>query len=110
MFLKDETGPPFPVQKNLHVATAEQATGPWSAPSPAITGREWAEGPTALRIDGRWYLYYDRYTEHRYGLIVSDDLEHWTDGSDRLHLPPGIRHGTAFPVDPAVAKALLGPM
>lgn len=108
MFVKDETGPPFPAQKNLHVATAEHATGPWSAPSPAITGKEWVEGPTALRIDGRWHLYYDRYTEHRDGLIVSEDLVHWTDWTDRLRVPSGIRHGTAFPVDPEVAEALVG--
>ena len=106
MFVKDETGPPFPVQKNLRISTAPDPRGPWSAPSAPITGKEWAEGPTALRIDGRWYLYFDRYTEHRYGLLVSGDLKQWSDWTDRLRVPMGIRHGTAFAVDASIAKAL----
>lgn len=105
MWLKDETE--RPPQKNIRVAFAERAEGPWSEPSAPITGDYWAEGPTVLRIGGRWHLYFDRYREHRYGLLVSDDLTRWTDATDRLRVPPGIRHGTAFEIPPDEARRLL---
>jgi hypothetical protein len=106
MLLKDETEKP--PQKNIRLAWADRAEGPWSAPSAPITGDYWAEGPTVLNVNGRWHLYFDRYRDHRYGLLVSDDLRRWTDATDRLVAPRGIRHGTAFPVPAADARRLGG--
>ena len=77
MVLKDETREP--VQKNLRVAFADQVTGPWEAPSEAITGEYWAEGPTAIQLGNQWLVYFDKYTEHKYGAVASTDLERWTD-------------------------------
>jgi beta-xylosidase len=108
LVLKDETNRPFPPQKNLRLAFAERPEGPYSAPTAPITGEYWAEGPTTLLVDGRRLVYFDRYTEHAFGVVASDDLEHWTDLSDRLVVPEGMRHGTAFPVPAAVAERLLG--
>ena len=105
MFLKDETEKP--PQKNIRLAFAERAEGPWSAPTPPITGDYWAEGPTALRVGARWLVFFDRYREHRYGALASTDLEHWTDVSASISLPDGIRHGTAFAVPEADARRLL---
>ena len=107
MFVKDETDEPRTPQKNIHYAVTASPTGPWGPPSPAITGKYWAEGPTVLRIDGTWYVYFDKYMEGHFGLVTSPDLEHWTEASDRLSLPPGIRHGTAFEIPADVAAALL---
>ncbi|SFD24714.1 glycoside hydrolase family 43 protein [Spirosoma endophyticum] len=106
MFLKDETDQPFTPQKNLHVAFSDKAEGPYSKPSTSITGDFWAEGPTVLKIGNEWTVYFDRYRDHRYGAIQSTDLEHWTDVSDKIHFPAGVRHGTAFPVSEDVLKAL----
>ena len=94
MFLKDETREP--VQKNLRVAFADQATGPYSPPSAPITGKYWAEGPTAIQLGNKWMVYFDKYTEHKYGAVTSSDLEHWTDVSDQVHFPAGARHGTVL--------------
>ena len=105
MFLKDETEKP--PQKNIRMAFADHADGPWSAPSAPITGDYWAEGPTALRVGERWIVYFDRYREHRYGALASPDLEHWTDISATLTMPDGMRHGTAFEVPAADARRLL---
>ena len=52
-------------------------------------------------------VYFDRYRDHRYGALTSADLEHWTDVSARISMPPGIRHGTAFEVPAADAQRLL---
>lgn len=107
MFVKDETDQPFAPRKNVRSALASSPRGPWGPASPPITGKEWAEGPTALRIGGRWYVYFDRYLDGRFGLVVSDDLVHWIDASDHLSTPPGMRHGTAFEVPASVAESLL---
>jgi hypothetical protein len=105
MFLKNETE--RPPEKNIRLAFAERAEGPWSAPGAPITGDYWAEGPTVLRIGSRWHLYFDRYREHTYGVLVSSDLTSWTDQTTRLTLPSGIRHGTAFEAPRADAQRLL---
>lgn len=108
MLLKDETNKPFVPQKNIRLAFGENPRGPFSAPLGPISGKEWAEGPTALKIDGKWHVYFDRYRDHRYGLVTSWDLMTWTDESDKLSMPAGIRHGTAFKVPADVARKLLG--
>jgi hypothetical protein len=107
MFLKDETNLPFEPQKNIRVAHAERAEGPYSAPSAPITGDFWAEGPTALRTGERWFVYFDKYRERSYGVVTSSDLERWTDESDRLVVPEGMRHGTVLEIPAEAAARLL---
>ncbi len=95
MFLKDETKRPVP-QKNLRIALSNKINSGYSAPSKPITGNYWAEGPTAVKIKGQWFVYFDKYTQHRYGAVVSSDLEHWKDISSEISFPEGARHGTVF--------------
>ncbi|HEY8896688.1 MAG TPA: glycoside hydrolase family 43 protein [Niastella sp.] len=105
MFLKDETR--YPPQKNLRIATSNTLTGGYSAPSAPITGKYWAEGPTVLKVGNQWIVYFDKYTEHKYGAISSTDLANWTEVSDKLEMPKGIRHGTVLPVTEKELKKLL---
>jgi len=109
MFLKDETERPT-AQKNIRLAFADRAEGPWSAPTAPITGDYWAEGPTVLHVGSRWIVYFDRYREHRYGALASRDLtrtSRWNSITPSLRLPDGIRHGTAFEVPVADARRLV---
>ncbi|SEA27966.1 glycoside hydrolase family 43 protein [Pedobacter hartonius] len=96
MFLKDET--PEPAQKNLKIAYSKSLTGPYTAASAPITGKYWAEGPTSLKMGNTWLLYFDKYTEHKYGAISSEDLKTWKDISDQISLPNGIRHGAILQI------------
>ncbi len=96
MFFKDETREP--VQKNLHIAYSQKLTGPFVSPTPKITGEYWAEGPTTLKIGQKWFVYFDKYLDHKYGVITSIDLKNWTDVSDMLKMPEGIRHGTVLKI------------
>lgn len=97
MFLKDETRKP--PQKNIRVASSSKITGPYSAPSLPITDTSyWAEGPTVNRVNGKWVVYFDKYTQHKMGAVQSTDGKHWEDISDRIHFPNGTRHGTAFSI------------
>ncbi len=104
MVFKDETL--TPVQKNIKLAFADKLTGPYTKPTDPITGKYWAEGPTTLRIGDKWIVYFDKYRDHKYGAISSTDLKNWTDLSDQLVLPNGIRHGTVFKITQAEFKKL----
>lgn len=104
MFLKDETRKP--PQKNIRFASSKNLTGGYSAPSIPITGKYWAEGPTVLHTSKKWIIYFDKYTEHKYGALESADLVNWYDISDKLTMPPGIRHGTVFSITKAEFNVL----
>jgi len=108
MFLKNETKVPK-AEKNIRVAFSDKAMGPYGKASDPITGNYWAEGPAGLNVDSTWYVYFDKYTKHRYGAVKSEDLEHWTDISDseKMRFPDGMRHGTPFKVSMDVAKKLV---
>ena len=105
MIVKDETQRPVP-KKHLRVARADRLQGPYGAASPPITV-DWVEGPTLLRVGKDWLLYYDEYTRKRYGASRSADLKTWEVVSDRIALPDGTRHGTAFAVPDARVTRLL---
>jgi len=105
MFLKDETR--HPPAKNLRVASADAPTGPYGPPSAPITGNYWAEGPSAIKLGEKWFVYFDRYTEHRYGLVTSTDLVHWDDESERARFPADHRHGSVLRVSREVLGGLL---
>ncbi|HEX2630203.1 MAG TPA: glycoside hydrolase family 43 protein [Chitinophagaceae bacterium] len=96
MFLKDET--PTPPKKNLRVATAKKLAGPYSEPSAPITGKYWAEGPTAIYTGTQWIVYFDKYRDKQYGAVASGDLVNWTDISEKIHIPKGLRHGTVIKI------------
>jgi len=96
MFLKNETK--SPVEKNLRVATAKKMAGPYTMPGAPITGKYWAEGPTAIKLKEQWIVYFDKYTEKKYGAVASVDLVNWTDISDKVSFPKGVRHGTVLKI------------
>ncbi len=104
LFFKDETREP--AQKNLRIAYSDQLTGTYTKASEPITGKYWAEGPTTVKIDGKWIVYFDKYTEHKYGAISSSDLKNWTDISDQISLPEGIRHGSILRITKQELNAL----
>ncbi|MBM1105787.1 prolyl oligopeptidase family serine peptidase [Aurantibacter crassamenti] len=104
MFLKDETVEP--TQKNIKVAMSKNLEGPYSKPSEPITGDYWAEGPSAMNINGNWIVYFDKYKNHKYGAVSSSDLKTWEDISDEIKFPEGTRHGTIFKITRNQLKAL----
>ena len=105
MFLKDETADP--PAKNIRIATAEKPQGPYTRASKPITGDYWAEGPSAIKIDDTWFVYFDQYRKHNYGVVISKDLESWRDVSDKLVFPKGSRHGTILQISNQVLDGLL---
>jgi hypothetical protein len=105
MFVKDETR--TPPQKNIRVTTSESLFGPYSTPTEPITGKYWAEGPTSVKIKDTWYVFFDKYTEKKMGAVMSKDIIHWEDISDKITFPEGMRHGTVIEVSEATLSKLL---
>ncbi|WP_153797256.1 glycoside hydrolase family 43 protein [Foetidibacter luteolus] len=106
MFLKNETLKPVP-EKNIRMATSTQLTAGYGQASKPITGNYWAEGPTAVKWQGKWIVYFDKYTQHAYGAVTSTDLLHWQDESDKVSFPKGLRHGTVLKVSFAELQKLM---
>jgi len=106
MFLKNEN--PNPPEKNIRISKSTNALGPYpivvSAP---ITGKYWAEGPTALEVNDYVYVYFDKYMEHKYGAVRSKNMKDWEDVSDKVNFPDGVRHGTAFKVSNEIFTNLI---
>lgn len=73
MFVKDETRRPQP-KKNIRLAVGEKMTGPYGPAGEPFTP-DWVEGPTVLKIDGWWIVYYNEYTRRRYGAVRSRPSE-----------------------------------
>lgn len=107
LFLKDESFDP--AEKNVRVAYAGKATGPYSHPSEPIHGDYWAEGPAAIPIGDFWYVYFDRYRKpYRglYGAVRTRDFQTWEDISGRVNVPRGMRHGTVLIIDENILAEL----
>jgi beta-galactosidase len=97
MILKNEN--PNPPEKNLRVSTSKNLSKGFNTKvSDKITGDYWAEGPTVIKIDSFYYVYFDKYKDHKYGCVRSKDLKQWEDVSDMVSFPLGLRHGTILEV------------
>lgn len=104
LFVKNENS--APAEKNIRVTSNAK---PYDFPaevSESITGDYWAEGPAPLKVGDYVYVYFDKYTQQKYGAIRSKDMVNWEDVSDTVSFPSGIRHGTAFTVAESVLDNL----
>ncbi len=104
MVVKNETLKP--PAKYLFLTSAPALDGPWSPPGPSISGPEWAEGASPIRIGEFWHIYFDKYRQKRYGAIRSQNLRNWEDITDKVVFPEGARHGTVFRAPREVVERL----
>ena len=91
LLLKDNTRP----QRNVRVAFGNSPLGPWKDISKPFTAKL-TEGPTALKIGQDWLVYYDSYGTKTYGAAMTRDFQTFTDVTDTMTFPTGLKHGTAF--------------
>jgi hypothetical protein len=105
LFVKNENS--NPPEKNIRITQSKHASGPYPVEvSAPITGKYWAEGPTALQVGEYVYVYFDKYTQHKYGAVRSKNMIDWEDISDSVTFPKGTRHGTAFKVSKELLEKL----
>jgi hypothetical protein len=103
LIVKDETLKP--VKKNLRIAVGASPEGPFGPASAPFTP-SWVEGPSAIRIEDRYVVYFDCYTKGHYGAVRSRNLTDWEDVTSRLRFPKGARHGTVLQVPTSVVDRL----
>ncbi len=104
MFVKDERKEPLRkvIQWCEATLTPTPRFGPLSEPiTPA-----WSEGPTAIAVDGEMRVFFDRYTDKRWGAVASNDGKVWRDVSDRITIPAGANHGTMIAAERSLLDKL----
>jgi hypothetical protein len=106
LFLKDETRRPE-ARKDIRVAFADHALGPYMFEPAPISPENWVEGPSAFRAGLDMFVIFDAYTRKRYEGVRSRDLKTWTGLGADLQVPPGARHGTVVVVTDRVLRGLL---
>jgi hypothetical protein len=104
MVFKDERK--TPLKKNLRLAFADSPEGSWSGISEPFT-EAWNEGPTAIRIGGYWWIYFDHYQKpQHYGAMRTRDWKTFEDMTSQVSFPAGQRHGTVVNIAEAMALRL----
>jgi hypothetical protein len=101
MVLKDNTRP----NRNLKVAFATSAIGPYSAPSEAFSSKL-TEGPSVMKKGNAYYIYYDAYGDKKYAILKTSDFKKFEDVSALSTIPEGHKHGTVVKVKKSVIKKL----
>jgi hypothetical protein len=106
MFLKNETLEP--VEKNIRVVSSKKILNFPKTVSEPISGKEWAEGPTEIKIGKYVYIYWDKYKSKKYGAVRTKSLKkpEWEDISGLIKFPAGVRHGTAFQINDEILLEL----
>lgn len=105
MFLKNETLKPAP-EKNIRIARSNHPERGWGEVSGPITP-SWTEGPTAIKINGNWIVYFDLYRNKKMGAVTSPDLVNWTNITDSISFPAGTRHGTIFKAEKHILENIM---
>jgi hypothetical protein len=95
-----------PLKKHLLLAESQSLDGPWKPFGQAFT-ETWSEGPSILKVDGQWYVYYDHYRDPAgYRLMVSRDLKTWRDETSNLKMPEKPKHGSFLRVKEKFLRGL----
>ena len=106
MFLKDETERPE-ARKDIRLAVADHALGPYVPEPGPISKENWVEGPTAFRSGQETIVLFDAYRRKQDQGVTSRDLKTWTGLGAELQMPPGARHGSVVAVPEKILKGLL---
>ncbi|UGU15763.1 hypothetical protein LS482_19035 [Sinomicrobium kalidii] len=101
LVLKDNTRP----MRNLKVAFGKSPLGPFENISEPFTGFL-TEGPTVLKKDGKWLIYFDNYKDKNYGAVRTSDFRTFEGINDKISLPEGHKHGTISTVSAEVLETL----
>ena len=102
LVLKDNTRP----MRNIKVAFAKTPLGPFENISEPFTAYL-SEGPTVLKKDNDWLIFYDNYGAKNYKAAKTSDFKKFEDVSSQIQLPEGHKHGTITTISKKTLKALI---
>lgn len=104
LVFKDETQDPL--RRQIRYATGPTLQGPWTGISEPVT-ESWSEGPSVLKVDGNYILYYDHYRPlRRYEANRTRDWKTWESISDQVEFPAHCKHGSFLTLSEAEAARL----
>jgi beta-xylosidase len=93
-----------PLKKFLQIASGPSLEGPWSGISEPFT-ESWSEGPSAMKLDKEFILYYDHYRDpKKMQAVRSTDLKHWSPAE--VSFPEGSKHGSFLTISKEEAARL----
>ncbi len=102
LVLKDNTRP----MRNIKVAFGKTPLGPFENISAPLTAYL-SEGPTVLKKDNDWLIYYDNYGAKNYQAIRTSDFKNFENVSSKIQLPEGHKHGTITTISKKKLKVLI---
>lgn len=100
---KDNTRP----NRNLRVALGKSAVGPFTQVGDSITQFGFCEGPSVIKIEKDYLIYFDAYQRKYYGAIKTTDFKTFTDVTSEVQLPEGHKHGTILKIKPEILDSFL---
>lgn len=103
MVLKDNTRP----ERNMRVAFAKSATGPYTDLSPKTFTDNFTEGPSVVKVGDEWLIYFDSYQKKTYEAVSTKDFKTFTNINNKISIPEGHKHGTIFMADEKIVNDLL---
>lgn len=106
IFMKETDDQEKGIWGSIRTAIADDPLGPYRLLDDPLVEKERAEGPAAVVIGDEAMVYFDYYTEHRYGVRRSENLKEWSDATPFANVVPGQRHGSIFPVSGEVLSRL----
>jgi len=83
------------LQRNLRVAFSNNLIGPYTNVSEPFT-KMYTEGPTVIKINDYYLIYYDAYRDYKYGAVKTKDFKEFIDITNEIDIPKGHKHGTIF--------------
>ncbi len=101
LVLKNNTRP----ERNISVAFGTTPLGPWTNYSESLT-EFLSEGPTVIKVDGDWIVYYDYYDKKSYSALRTKDFKEFTNISNEVSLPEGHKHGTITTISSEILEGI----
>lgn len=102
LVLKDNTRP----NRNLKVAFSNNPLGPYENVSEPYSGFK-TEGPSVVKLDGEWLIYFDSYGTMSYEAVSTTDFKTFKNANHKISVPKGHKHGTIFKASKSDLERLL---
>ncbi|WP_442890125.1 family 43 glycosylhydrolase [Congregicoccus parvus] len=106
LFLKQTDDQQGGVWGGFFAATSDHPLGPWTLLEEPVVRSERAGGPAAVVVGDEVIVYFDYYTEERYGARASRDLKQWRNVTDFVAIPRGHRHGSIVAATPELLTSV----
>lgn len=106
IFFKETDDQKNGVWGSIRTAIAENPLGPYKLLADNPLFKQRAEGPSPVVLGDSTLLYFDFYTEHRYGAVETRDFKTWKDVAPNTAVPAGHRHGSILRVPDTLLAGL----